>query len=276
MVKKVGKVMQSVRRVLFSDPSLLYKEELPLTNKPFYFSGSNGKAVLLLHGWTSTSYEVRRLGKYLHQNGFTVSAPMLRGHGTVPKDLEDVNWKDWLSDVQAEYEKLRSKHSQVFVGGTSVGALLAVSLAKKNSDVSGLVLMAMPYKMKLEWAAVFVAKVMSRIKRYNRKFYPPTFGVSTTITRLISYQSYPIKSALSVFELVKEVRTILPAVSQPSFLIQSKSDHIMAAKSLDFAYAKIGSKVKRKLYLKRAYHTFISDTKNEKIFAEILDFINQN
>ena len=276
MVKKVSKVVQSFRGMLFADPNLLYKDELPLTNKPFYFSGSNGKAVLLLHGWTSTSYEVRRLGKYLQKNGFTVSAPMLRGHGTVPKDLEDVHWNDWLSDVQMEYDQLSSKHSQVFVGGTSVGALLAVALAKDNADISGLVLMAMPYKMKLEWAAVFTARLMRRIKEYNRKFYPPTFGASTTITRLISYQSYPIKSALSVFELVKEVREIIPAVSQPCFFIQSKSDHIVSGKSLELAYARIGSQVKRKRYLEKAYHTFISDTRNEKLFDEILDFINQN
>ena len=276
MVRRINKIARSIKGVLFADPDLLYKEEIALTNKPFHFSGSNGKAVLLLHGWSSTPYEVRRLGKYLNENNYTVSAPMLRGHGTVPKDLENVHWTDWLSDVQTEYARLKKTHAKVFVGGTSIGASLSVMLAERNSDISGLVLMAMPYRMKLERAAVMAAKVLGRFKKYNKKFYPPTFGLSTTITRLISYQTYPIQSALLVFELVKKARTILPTVTQPCFILQSRSDHIVAKGSLERIYEKIGSRVKSKRYLEKAYHTFISDIKNEHVFEDILKFIAEN
>ena len=59
-------------------------------------------------------------------------------------------------------------------------------------------------------------------------------------------------------------------------MMQSSVDHIVAKKSLERIYAKIGSKVKRKKYLEDAYHTFISDIKNESIFEEILDFLDKN
>jgi len=58
----VKELLKSVKGILFADPDLLYKEERHLANQPFYFEGTNGKAVLLVHGWTSTPYEVRRLG----------------------------------------------------------------------------------------------------------------------------------------------------------------------------------------------------------------------
>lgn len=273
MVKKLYK---KVKSVLFADPELLYKEEIHLLNQPFRFLGTNGKAVLLIHGWTSVSYEVRRLGKYLNENGYTVCAPMMRGHGTVPKDLEDIKWTDWLRDVTEAYLELKKDHEKVYVMGTSMGANLAMFLAQKRNDVAGLVLMATPYKIKLERASVFLAKFVCLFKKYNKKFYPPTFGVSTTITRLIAYQTYPIKSAIETFELVKHSRKNLAKICQPCFLLQSANDHIVSKRSMEEIYERISSKIKKKKYIKRAYHTFISDIKNEEVFRDIFEFIEEN
>lgn len=276
MNKNVRKMLKTFKSVLFADPRLLYREELTLTNKAFYFPGTNGKAVLLIHGWTSTSYEVRRLGAYLNEQGFTVSAPMLRGHGTVPKDLERVRWTDWLSDLQESYRELKKDHEKVYIGGTSIGSNLAILLAEENPDISGLILMATPYKIKLERTSTLFARFMLLFGKYNKKFYPPTFGLSTTITRLIAYQSYPISSALETFDLVREARKKLGNISQPSLLIQSLSDHVVAKNSIDEIYNRISSPVKKKRYIKRAYHTFISDIRNESVFEDILNFLEEN
>lgn len=268
------KLIKSAKSVLFADPSLLYREELSLINQPFLFEGDNGKAVILIHGWTSTPYEVRRLGKYLNESGYTVCAPMLRGHGTDPRNLENIRWEDWEEDVKVAYDELRKNHKKVFVGGTSIGASLAIRFAEDNKDVSGLVLMAMPYKLRLERTAIFFAKFIRIFKQYNRKFYPPAFGVSTTITRLISYQTYPINSALETFELVERARANLSGVIQPCLVMQSTHDHIVTANSSDIIYGKIGSSIKKKIYIHRAYHTFISDVKNSHVFEDILKFLD--
>lgn len=276
MTEKIQKIFNKTKSVLFVDPKLIYKEERHLVNKPFYFEGKNGKGVLLIHGWTSTPYEVRRLGKYLNENGYAVHAPQLRGHGTVPKDLEEVKWSDWLEDLDAEYERLKEKCDKVYVAGTSIGANLAILLARKKSGIAGLVLMAAPYKLKFEKGVLIFAKILSKIKRYVKKFYPPTFGVSTTITRIISYQTYPVSNALETFNLIKESRKNLETISAPCFIIQSASDHIAAKDSLEKIYSRIGSKVKKKKYVQRAYHTFISDIKNENVFQDILKFLDEN
>jgi len=276
MAKKVKKMFRTMKGALFADPKLLYKEEMHLLNQSFKFPGTNGKAVLLIHGWTSVPYEVRRLGRYLNENGYTAYGPMLSGHGTVPKDLEKVEWTDWLKDVTSAYRELKKDHEEVYVMGTSIGASLAIFLAQRKPEISGLVLMATPYKIKLERASLLLAKVVSLFKKYNKKYYPPTFGVSTTITRLVAYKTYPIKSAIETFELVKHSRKNLGKVYQPCFMLQSASDHVVTKRSLEDIYKRIGSKVKKKKYIKRAYHTFISDIKNESVFKEILDFIEEN
>jgi len=272
----VKRIINSVKNILFADPELLYKEEKHLLNKPFNFSGTNGKAVLLIHGWSSTPYEIRRLGTYLNANGYSVSAPMLKGHGTVPKDLENVKWQDWLNDVEAEYKKLKLQYGKVYVGGTSIGSSLAVLLAAKNPDIAGLILMATPYKIKLEKLMVIFGNSVKFFRPYNKKFYPPTFGLSTSITRLISYQTYPVKSALETFDLIKNSRAELGNVHQPCFIIQSASDHIVSRNSLEKIYKYINSPIKEKKYIKRAYHTFISDIKNSHVFEDIFNFLEEN
>lgn len=269
--------MGKAKSVLFADPRLLYKEERHLVNQPFFFEGSNGKGILLVHGWTSTPYEVRRLGKYLNENGYTVSGIQLTGHGTVPKDLENVAWREWIDDVRKGYEQLGKTCGKVFIGGTSIGSNLAMEFAKNQQDVAGLLLMATPYKLKFEEQVLFFAKLMSRLKqKYRKKFYPPTFGLSTTITRVISYQTYPVDSAIETFNVVKESRKNLEKITQPCLIMQSTHDHIVAKKSIENIYNEIGSKIKMKKYIQKAYHTFISDIKNEHVFQDILAFLDEN
>ena len=274
MTDPIIKTIKKVKSVIFADPDLLYKEERHLVNQPFYFEGGNGRAILLIHGWSSVPYEVRRLGVYLNENGYTVSGPLLSGHGTVPKDLEEVKWEQWLKDVESAYQELKGKYSEVFVGGTSIGGNLAVLLASRHPEISGLILMATPYKIRLERISLFFAKLLRKLRRYNKKFYPPTFGVSTTLTRIISYQTYPVDSALEAFRLVKDSRQYFSLINQPCFLLQSSSDHISASGNLEMIYKKIKSPIKEKRYIKRAYHTFISDIKNESVFEDILNFLN--
>ncbi|MFA6973474.1 MAG: alpha/beta fold hydrolase [Parcubacteria group bacterium] len=273
----VKRIYDKLKSTLFADPDLLFEEERDLVDKPFYFSGTNGKGVLLVHGWTSTPYEVRRLGKFLNENGYTVSGPMLRGHGTVPRNLENVRWQDWLEDSQREYAELKNQCGKVYVAGTSIGGNIALMLAKNNPDITGIVLMATPAKFKIEFLVKNLVKFLNVVgKRYRKKFYPPTFGVKDSVTRKISYSSYPTKSVLETFGLVEESRKNIENIKQPVLMMQSTSDHIVNKNSLRFIYANIGSTIKQKKWIKRAYHTFISDIKNEHVFEDILNFLNEN
>jgi carboxylesterase len=264
-------------KALFSgNPQLICHDELAFIDKPFYFPGENGRAVLLVHGWTTTPYELRRLGKYLHSKGYTVFAPLLTGHGTVPSDLEGVTGEMWNDDVEQAYDRLREKHGEVYAIGTSLGASLVSILAGNNPKISGLVLMAMPYAVRMEKFLSLLARIILPFKKYNKKYYPPSFGLKTMVTRKISYQTYPIKSAFEAYKIIKLSRRVISKVSQPCFVLQSSIDHVVTKKSLEKIFEKISSKVKQKKYIPGAYHTFISDIENEHIFEEILEFLDTN
>lgn len=269
----VKKLLKKTKNILFSSPRALYASEKHLVNKSFYFKGTNKRAILLLHGWTAVPYELRRLGMYLNESGYTVYGPMLSGHGTTHTDLEKIKYKDWLNDARKAYFKLKEDHQDVFVGGTSMGSTLSIELAKENKDIKGLILLATPYKIKMEKIMRILTIIFSWFRKYQKKFYPPTFGSRQTITRDISYQIYPIKSVLELGKLIEFSRKNLEKITQPCLMMQSSSDHIVTRGSLKRIYEKIGSTNKKKKYIKKSYHTFISDIKNEHVFEEILKFI---
>ncbi len=273
IIRKTVFKTKDVKEFLLRDPLELYKNEKDLLNKEFFFKGHNNQAILLIHGWSTVPYEMKRLGEFLNAHGYTVYIPMLSGHGTVPQDMENVTAKEWIKDVVIAYKYLYKKYGKVYVGGTSMGATLALNLATQEKKIAGLILMAAPYKLKMENLVEKSVRILSKFKKYHRKFYPPTFGKATSVTRLISYQTYSLKSVIELGRLVQDTRLKIEQVKQPCLLLQSKHDHIIQKRSMNIIYNKLGSKIKRKRYIDKAYHTFISDTRKEYIFEDILDFI---
>src|SRR6185295_17551431 len=73
--------------------------------------------VLLSHGWTATTAEVRLLAQRLHERGHTVSGPLLPGHGATPQEMNRCRWQDWVKAVTATYHHLAGQCERVFVGG---------------------------------------------------------------------------------------------------------------------------------------------------------------
>lgn len=116
---------------------------LPLPDSspnPFSLPGERASA-LLLHGFTSTPYEVRPVGDALAAAGFAASAPLLPGHGTRPEELNEVTAEDWVRASEAAFEALGDARPRVVVGA-SMGGLLAVLLARRYPEVRALVLLA--------------------------------------------------------------------------------------------------------------------------------------
>ena len=111
--------------------------------------------ILLLHGLTATTAEIRPLAKSLLKEGYTVSGVLLPGHGTTPENLSRTSREDWIKASEKAYNKLKQECSCVIVGGESVGALLAIHLASENPEIKGLLL----YAPAMRLAASFLKKV---------------------------------------------------------------------------------------------------------------------
>lgn len=103
------------------------KKDLKALKKGYVFPG-DGPQVLLLHGFTGSPYDLNPVAYFLHRHNCHVAVPLLKGHGTKPRDLMDVTAKDWLNDAKQALSTF-DKNRPLIIGGLSMGALLSIILA---------------------------------------------------------------------------------------------------------------------------------------------------
>src|SRR5699024_12641820 len=70
--------------------------------QPFTFEAGN-RSVLLLHGFTGHTADVRMLGRFLEKKGYTSHAPIYRGHGGSAEDTVAATAEEWWEDAQDAY-----------------------------------------------------------------------------------------------------------------------------------------------------------------------------
>ena len=93
--------------------------------------------VLLLHGLSDSPYSLRAIGERLHREGYTVVWLRLPGHGTTPRALAEISWKDWTAAVRTAACSLRQrvpKHLPLILAGYSNGGALSAYYALESID----------------------------------------------------------------------------------------------------------------------------------------------
>ena len=95
----------------------------------------------MLHGYTSSPYEFLDFSKDFEIDGFSLSIPLLRGHGKSVAELKNCQWYEWFEDAKKALFELRKSCKRIFVIGQSMGGTLALHLAA-HYQVEGLVLLA--------------------------------------------------------------------------------------------------------------------------------------
>ncbi len=227
----------------------------------FWPAGEVG--VLLLHGLTATTVEVRSIGKILHQNGYSVAGPLLPGHGTTPEELSRTTWQDWLSCARDAYQGLNLKCSTIFVGGESMGGLLALMLARQYPEIAGIMLYAPALHVRhLQWAR-WLALV--------RPYPPKRRGGGD-----MSWQGYQVNSlraAAQLYRLQRQVLLRLPYIHTPALIVQGLLDQTIDPQSAQMVYDRIGSTRKELFWLEHSTHVLILDRELDLAARYTLDFL---
>lgn len=231
--------------------------------KEFNFKG-NSTGVLLIHGFTGTPSEVRHLGEYLRDKGYTVKGILLKGHGTTPEDMRKCSYRDWISSAVEGYKALKHECDEVFAVGLSMGGILSLYLAR-NYDVRGVASLSAPIRI-LGKSAAF-----SFIQRYFKAYIqnkPDKENIN-----IISYEKSPVRSVYELFKLIGHVKSDLGKIDKPVLIIQSYGDETVDPVSANIIYNSIGSKDKSIIYLHKSGHIVTCDCEKEQVFAEVYGFI---
>ena len=192
----------------------------------FTLTGTNGRALLLLHGSGDSPQTLRHLGERLHAAGYTVYAPLLPGHGRSPRDFSRVSAVAYTNASRSALDTLRARHGWIGVIGLSMGGALAAQLAAESSDVRVLVLLA-PYlegTSQVRWA-VRTAPVWGLVQPYLDA--RGELSVHDPVARAASY-AYGIvapNALRALLETAARGRAALADVDVPTLVIHSRADN---------------------------------------------------
>ncbi len=241
-----------------------------ITPAPFFLAGGP-VGVLLIHGFTGAPPEMRRLGDYLHQQGFTVSAPLLPGHGTSAAELNQVRWQQWTAHVEAALADLRARCDTVFVGGLSMGGVLTLYLAAQHPDLAGALLYA-PAMRVSGWRPKLVPLLKYAV-RLAPKGGGDTWADPDARSLLWCYDEYPVVAAHEAHRLIAHVRRMLPRVSCPLLIAYSLIDPVVPPTAAELIIREVSTDDISVLTLERSGHAVTLDAEWPQVAEKTVAFI---
>lgn len=239
---------------------------------PFFLEGGP-TGVLLIHGFTGTPREMRRVGDYLHGRGLTVSAPLLPGHGTSLAAVNRVSWREWTAAVEAAYRELAARCRPVFVGGHSMGSLLTIWLGARFAEVAGLILYAPAYRV-ADWK-LQLTPVARYVVGSVAKSGVPDIQDPEAQAWLGGFARYPVPAAAELLALQRRVRRLLPHVRQPALVVYSVGDRSIHPTSGPEMVRRLGSAEVETLVLTTSGHGLTADVEWEQVAEATYRFITR-
>jgi len=238
--------------------------------EPFFMEG-NRIGCVLIHGFSSSPSEMRILGNFLNEKGYSVTAPLLPGHGTKPEDMLKYGWRDWYQEVESAFKYLTKQNcTKIYLIGLSMGSLIALYGAAQKLPVSGVIAMAPPihFEDKLVYAAPIVKYFKKSVKKTD-------VAKSVDGIQRVTYNELMLQGVHELLKLRRKVKKSLGTIKKPVLIVHSKDDRVCLPSSAQYVQSKLGSSLKILKWLARSGHIVTMGPEREEMFAQIDHFIQQ-
>lgn len=235
--------------------------------QPFLFEAGK-RAVLLLHGFTGNSADVRMLGRFLQKKGYTSHAPHYKGHGVPPEQLVHTGPDDWWQDVMDGYNLLKNKgYEEIAVAGLSLGGVFSLKLGY-NVPIKGIIPMCAPMYIKSE-------EIMYEgILDYAREFKKFEGKDEEQIKQeMQEFEKTPMKTLKALQQLIASVREDVDMTYAPLFVVQARNDKMINTDSANIIYNQAESVKKEIKWYEHSGHVITLGPEKDTLHEDIFNFL---
>ncbi|MEK5268442.1 alpha/beta hydrolase [Weizmannia sp. FSL W8-0401] len=235
--------------------------------KPFLFEAGK-RAVLLLHGFTGSSADVRMLGRFLEKKGYTCHAPQYKGHGVPPENLLHTGPSDWWQDVMNGYQLLKEKgYHEIAVAGLSLGGVFSLKLGY-TVPVKGIITMCAPMYIKSEQT------MYEGVVAYARKYKQFEGKSEAQIEQeMREFKKTPMHTLQSLQELIQDVRNHVDHIYAPIFVVQARHDEMIRPESANIIYSEVETDHKQLKWYENSGHVITLDGEKDQLHEDVYTFL---
>jgi carboxylesterase len=232
---------------------------------PFQLPGGNGEAVVAIHGFTGIPGHWRLAADILNQQGYTVIAPLLPGHGTSVADLDRHGAADWLRAVVDAALSVRD-HRRVHLAGLSLGGLLAV-LAAGPTNAATITAISAPLRFRHK--SMYLAPFLHHLRPYTP--WPPSSPPSEpeAAQLFLTYPGFPTRRAADLLVVARQARRTARRLRRPGLVVQSSADETVDFRS-GLKLARLLGPGTQTLWLASSRHNALLDKERHLIHAALL------
>ncbi|MEM5647514.1 carboxylesterase [Bacillus cereus] len=237
--------------------------------KPFTFEGGD-RAVLLLHGFTGNSADVRMLGRFLEKKGYTCHAPIYKGHGVPPEELVHTGPEDWWQDVKEAYQLLKDKgFEKIAVVGLSLGGVFSLKLGY-TVPVLGVVPMCAPMYIKSE--ETMYQGILAYAREYKKREQKSPEQIEQ---EMLEFQKTPMNTLKALQQLIADVRNNVDMIYAPTFVVQARHDEMINTDSANIIYNGVESTLKDIKWYEDSTHVITLDKQRDELHEDVYNFLEQ-
>lgn len=228
------------------DPEMIITANCPFELRPDQPT-STGKfryGALLIHGLLDSPFTLRDIATQLNKAGILSRAVLLPGHGTLPADLLNVNYQEWVNAVRFGVNSLRQEVDHIFLVGYSTGGTLSIYHALHDANIKGIVLLAPALKILPPISTIVKLPILANFFSREDKWLCQEKEIDYT-----KYESVPFHPILELGKLINSIKKIEHPINCPVMLAMSMNDETVSAQAaLDYFKAKTNGKSRSIIY----------------------------
>ncbi len=240
--------------------------------RPFTFEADNDNkklAVLLLHGFTGNTADVRMLGRFLQKRGYTSHAPLYKGHGVPPEELVHTGPDDWWQNVMEGYHFLKNKGFEKIVAcGLSLGGVFSLKLGY-TEPIAAVIPMCAPMHIKSE--EVMYKGILAYAREYKKREEKNEEQIEA---EMLEFEKTPMKTLKALQQLIADVRANVDQIYAPTFVVQARHDEMINTDSANIIFNEVQTDDKKLKWYEESGHVITLDKERNQVEEDIFQFIH--